>query len=341
MVLGWLCVMGMQGCGLFDLIDDDLSVCGQDMVLELRLELETSLDLELETVLSAETDLYTRTLLHDYFSHIFTERPHDISVGFFSADADTVVETIYDASDTIQRTYTFFLKKNNYYAIALANKEGNEVLTLTDSTDSRLARLETLPIDTLPPQRTGIFSVTREIEVQDSTSQRIDLTLHLTNTACALVIDTADVSCTAIRALLCGTAETLYLRDSLYMFEHPKIVRMEAIEPAKQTNGPLRICQYVNEESPVPVLLGCVSLPSADEPDGVGVYYTAKVYVTMPDGKVTETVLSVQQPLRAGQLKVLRLQLQPDGEVKPIAAPEVGATVTLDWKDGGEHNVEL
>ena len=89
------------------------------------------------------------------------------------------------------------------------------------------------------------------------------------------------------------------------------------------------------------LMFGCASFPSPDEPDGYGNYYEAKVYVDMPDGTTTETVLTLREPLMAGQLKVMKLELQLDGQVKPVGTGEVGVSVTLDWKDGGTHDIEL
>lgn len=335
-VLCWL--IGLQGCSL---IDDDLSVCGTDFEMVLRLELETSLDLELQTTLSAETDTYTRQVLYDYFSHIFTDHAHDIHIGFYSQTNDGLVHSISEVIDASQSTYTFYLPKDDYHAIALANLDGNGVVSLADSANSRMANLVTLGRDTLPTQGTGIFAVSRDVTVIDTADQKIDLTLHMASSAVALVLDTTGVAFTSIRAIMCNTADGLYLRDGLYTFGKPKTVRMERIEaspqPSPEREGENRA--NVEEEQAKPLMFGCASFPSPDEPDGYGTYYQSKVYVGMPDGKTTETELSVREPLEAGQLKIIRLQLQPDGSVKPTQNSEVGATVTLDWKDGGTQEI--
>lgn len=343
-----LCI-SLQGCSL---IDDDLSVCGTDYEIRLEMQLVTNLDLELETVLSAETDIYTRTILHDYFSHIFTDHAHDINIGFFSTTTDELVYSIHDTIDATQSTYTFYLPKDDYYAIALANLDGNGVATLTDGDNSRMARLVTPNQDTLSTQETGIFVVSREVTVIDTADQKIDLTLHMASSAFALVIDTGNVPVKSIRAILCNTADGLMLHDSLYMHDHPRTVRMERVEPAESSQvSKLRVCKFVNDgtlraynvEDTLThyLMFGCASFPSPDDPDAYGNYYEAKVYVTLPDNTVTETVLTLREPLQAAQLKIVKLQLQMDGEVVPMGSPEVGASVTLDWKDGGEHNIEL
>lgn len=343
MAMGLLLCIGMQGCSL---IDDDLSVCGKDFEMVLKMELITNLDLELETVLSAETDIQTRTILHDYFSNIFTDHAHDIAIGFYSTDNDELVYSIHDTIDANQSTYTFYLPKDDYHVIALANLDGNGVVSLADSANSRMANLVTLGQDTLPSQQTGLFAVSRDVTVIDTADQKIDLTLHMASCAVALVIDTGDVHVLGMRAILCNTADGLYLRDSLYTFGKPKTVRMEVIEeaspqPSPEREGVSRACRASKEEQTEPYIFGCASFPSPDEPDGYGTYYQAKVYVTLLDGTTTETVLSVRECLPAGHLKLLKLQLQSDGIVVPIGTGEVGMSVTLDWKDGGTHHIEL
>ncbi len=334
-------MVGMQGCGVFELIDDDLSVCGTDFEMVVRMQLQTNLDLELQTVLYAETDLQTRTILHDYFSHIFTDHAHDISIGFYDTTKDELVYSINEVIDANQSTYTFFLPKDEYHAIALANLKNNGIATLVDTLSSRQVRLTTPVQDTLLTQQTGLFATQREISVIDTADQCIDLTLHMVTSALALVIDTTGVTVHGITACMGPTVNSMMLRDSLFLYDHPKIIRMETIDPNISASAPMAKRAQVEEESYHMALLGSASFPSAETPDANDVYYEAKVYVSMTDGTITETVLSVHEPLRAGQLKVLRLQLQPDGEVVPIEAPEVGASVTLDWKNGGEHNIEI
>lgn len=336
-----LCVIGVQSCSM---IDDDLSVCGTDFELAIQMQLITNLDLELETVLSAETDIHTRAVLHDYFSNIFTDHAHDISIGFYSTENDELVYSIHDTIDANQSTYTFYLPKNDYHVIALANLDGNGVVNLADSANSRMARLVTQGRDTLPTQQTGLFAVSQDVTVIDTADQKIDLTLHMANSAVALAIDTGDVHVLDMWAILCNTADGLVLRDSLYTFNHPKTILMESVYGGKTSESPSKRearVSRVGTQEPDTIyhrIFGCVAFPSPDEADGYGTYYQVKVYVMKTDDTITETVLSVRESLPAGHLKVLKLQLQDDGQVLPIGSPEVGASVTLDWKEGTEYN---
>ena len=57
----------------------------------------------------------------------------------------------------------------------------------------------------------------------------------------------------------------------------------------------------------------------------------------MPDGKITETVLSIPYALKAGTLEIIKAQLQDDGSLLVVENMEVGATINLDWKEGSEQ----
>jgi len=72
--------------------------------------------------------------------------------------------------------------------------------------------------------------------------------------------------------------------------------------------------------------------PFIAEPDENGLW-EFRVYVPQPDGTVTETILRVKEPLRAGQFRIIKGWLGDHGEVKTLN-PEVGTSVTLNWKDG-------
>ena len=65
--------------------------------------------------------------------------------------------------------------------------------------------------------------------------------------------------------------------------------------------------------------------------------WEVRIYVPQPDGTITETILGIKEPLRAGQLKIIRCWLGENGEViVPEGFPEVSTSITLDWKPGLE-----
>ena len=85
-----------------------------------------------------------------------------------------------------------------------------------------------------------------------------------------------------------------------------------------------------------------VNFPSKNgtRAEGDPTLWQFKVYITKPDGKVTETVLDIKEPLKAGDLKIIKGDLDDDAAVRPYNS-RVGVSVTLDWNSGGEYEWEM
>ena len=75
--------------------------------------------------------------------------------------------------------------------------------------------------------------------------------------------------------------------------------------------------------------------PAADE-----ALWKYTIYATLQDGTITETILGVKLPLLAGEFKLIRGKVQPDGGIVP-REPYVGASVTLQWNDGAAWDVDF
>ena len=58
------------------------------------------------------------------------------------------------------------------------------------------------------------------------------------------------------------------------------------------------------------------------------------------NGKYTETILTLNEPLKAGRLKLIKAKLKADGSLV-VTNASVGVSVKLDWKPGGSHDVEI
>ena len=68
--------------------------------------------------------------------------------------------------------------------------------------------------------------------------------------------------------------------------------------------------------------------------------FESKTTIFNSDGSITENLLYVREPLKAGELKVVKVRLKERGEVEAVSV-DVGVSVTLDWKPGGEYHPEL
>ena len=90
-----------------------------------------------------------------------------------------------------------------------------------------------------------------------------------------------------------------------------------------------------------------VTFPSSDQPNPklssaatANTYWQFLVYVKNADGTTTETILNIEEPLPAGQLKIIKGYIDTDGVVR-TEAPNVGVSVTVDWNSGGNYEGEL
>jgi hypothetical protein len=74
-----------------------------------------------------------------------------------------------------------------------------------------------------------------------------------------------------------------------------------------------------------------------DEGDALWEYV---IFVTLDDGSITKTSLTVSEPLLAGELKIIKGRMDGRGVVHPTDM-NVGMSVTLDWEKGMEYEEEL
>jgi hypothetical protein len=81
-------------------------------------------------------------------------------------------------------------------------------------------------------------------------------------------------------------------------------------------------------------------VPASSRAETKASLWQFRVYLTKTDGTVTETILDIDEPLKAGDLKVIKGELDDEGAVRPYDST-VGVSVTLDWNSGGTYTPEL
>ena len=154
----------------------------------------------------------------------------------------------------------------------------------------------------------------------------------MANSAAALVLDTKGQAYTDLKVYATGFANTFYIRDSTYVFTD---------------TSPLVIAGRVPTDSDL--LCFCsVNFPSRDaipattksRAEENPTLWQFKVYLTKPDGSITETILNIDEPLKAGDLKIIKGELDDEGAVRPYNST-VGVSVTLNWNNGGNYDTPL
>jgi hypothetical protein len=166
------------------------------------------------------------------------------------------------------------------------------------------------------------------MEVLSGVDQTFNVRLYMANCAATLVLNPKGHDYKDLKVYATGFANNFLIKDSTYVYESTSTM-IEA-KPVETDNDLLCFCT--------------VNFPSRDAaPASVGkraagtTLWQFKVYLTKSDGTVTETVLNIEEPLKAGDLRIIKGELDDDGAVRPYNST-VGVSVTLDWNNGGQYD---
>jgi hypothetical protein len=316
----------MAGCSV---IDDDLSDCnqGEEYKIDYELRLITNMTTELETQLTTITEMGVAESLREHLKDIFSDFAHDIDLSFYDTEGDmTRLHHKRDIIDANQTSYTLTLPMQEYMHLAVANIAENKVVGLSNDENCQTSMLQQTDDSPIASHTTGLFTARLPMEVLSGVSQTFNVKLYMANSAVALVLDTKGHAYSEMKVYATGFAKEFMIEDSTYVFpEKEVLVRADKVETG---NDLLCFCS-VNFPSHNPDEVG------ADEP-----LWQLRVYVTMPDGNITETIIDVKEQLKAGELKIIKGELDDEGAVRPYDST-VGVSVTLDWNEGGTYDPEL
>ena len=296
------------------------------LVTDIQMSIEEKLTLDVEQKMAAA--------LKQWIAPVFSGRAHDLDMSFFALDStDILKHHKADVIDATQKSYTLNIPREDYMHLAVVNIADNEYVSLSGTQHSKTMCLEMRKRDTLPSQPTAVYTARLPMKMaQDTTIEKFDVRLYMVSCAVALVVDSLPESVRNMKAIVSGTATGFMVLDSVFTYDHPSIVRTEQLS---------RQCY------------AAVALPSKGKIKGTDLaktkavtqeeqtYWEVRTYVPLKDGTVTETKLSIQTPLEAGTIEIIRVNIKDNGSAEPLNRMQVGATVTLDWKEGGTHDIEI
>lgn len=331
------------------MINEDLSDCGEEAQMDYELELVTNISTEVQTQLTAQTDIALAATLKDYLGDIFTDFAHDVNLSFYAVDGDSIRqhhdEHIMDGSE---HSYTLYIPRRKYMHLAVANIEGDPVVHLEGAENCHTAVLRQAEGDTIDSHNTGIFTARLLMEMIEGINQTFNVKLYMANCSAMLVVDPTGHDISGMNVYATGFATAFFIADSVYEYKTPSpLIRTKRMEPDEQGNVGFVSVNFPSREpsNPQPARTNATrSIIETTEPfiaqPGDEVLWEFRVYLPQPDGTTTETILGIREPLRAGQFKIVRARIGDNGAIEP-EAPEVGVSVTLDWKPGNVYNPEI
>ena len=336
----------LGGCCL---VDEDVSDCDVEYKIDYELRLVTNMTTELETVLDLESDIYVQDALREYLKDIFTDFAHDVDLSFY--DVVPPMERLHHERhimDANQSSYTLTIPAHEYRHTAVANIVDNTQVVLQNDDLCSTAELqqETPWGHPLPSHNTGLFSARLDMKVLSNVDQSFDVKLYMVNCASALVLDTsAAPELQDIEVAMVDFADSFTVSDSTYHYDVNPMIMAKDLPVEKggercfaAVHFPSR--DYRPGENPDTKLVIETTEPFESDTAKKAIWRCV-VHVTLPDGKVTQSILNIPKPIRAGQLKILRVRVLDDGSVRP-ADSTVGVSVSLDWQNGWDfENIPL
>ena len=320
-------------------IDEDLDACGTSYELDYELRLVTNMTTELETQLTTQTDITLSNSLRTHLSNIFSDFAHDVDLSFYDTQGDSTRlqhdEHIMNAN---QASYTLYLPMRQYMHLAAANVVNNELVTVTNDKLCHKAMLSQAKNDTIDSHSTGLFTTRQAMEVLEGVDQTFNVHLYMANCAATLFIDPkAHVTAAPIQVYSTGFATGFNICDSAFQYSaQPPIVRTTRMT-SDETNAQL-FCSVTFPSKEISAATTRTVIDT-EEPfisgSDANALWEFHVYVPQTDGTTTKTILYVKEPLRAGQLKIIKCWLDDSGAVM-TQSPEVSTSVTLNWKEGLE-----
>ena len=344
-LIGILALILASGCCL---VDEDLSGCPDKLVVEYEMHLVTNVQMEIGSALNLVTDTPVVNALRKSLKGIFSDHAHDVDLSFYDVNAPMpVLEHFTDIIDANQASYTLNIPAREYMHLAVANIQENSIVDLQDEEfcpSSRLVQIKgTGDPEVIPSHTTGLFTARLPMDVLGNINESFNVDLYMVNCATALVVDNTAEGTPIIsdfKAYTRGFASSFNIADSTYVFDSNPLIRADQIPVEGEAHSLYTTVQFPSRDpNPKSKIVIETTDPFASD-YASDTLWEWVVYVTLQDGSVTETKLGFSQPLRAGQLRIIRVRICHDGTLSTDDT-SVGVSVTLNWKQGGSHDVPL
>ena len=334
-LLAVLALSALSSC-----INEDLSDCGTDFSLTYNVRLRTNLHTTLYGQLASPAEQAIAAGIEQALGGVFTDHAADLDLAFFTGQAPAHREA--HAMDGSSARYTIYLPSADYNHAAVANAAAEPLVGMEGDEAYSTLCLRQADADTIGTHTVGVFAARRQLRVADA-GGNFDVDLYMQNSAVALVIDLNGHQLSSISGSISGMASAFAVADSAYLFDRSTVIRASRLD-----DGAGRVALYAAcfpsrgheaYEAYKPYKPNKPYSPNKLTAPEASALYRLVVYTT-ENGSTTESTLSVSEPLRAGDIKVIKARIGDGGQVV-TDAPEVGVSVKLDWKPGGDHDIEI
>lgn len=313
-------------------IDDHASDCpccdnGTAVNVDYNIRVVSNISVQINDQLKAETDAEVR----DYLSGRYVNPTINSKASLFfypkSGGAPTSIDAQMD-HNTI--SVSLRLSAQQYRHITAIGM--SKTVQLKDSDADSTLCLQQIPGDTLGGHEQPLYTGRLDMTIENNVSQNFEVNLYRADADVAVLV-TKKGTFKDVKVYLTDLANGFNINDSTYTFTSNPLIRTEAQAVPKSDVTAYTATVFPSRDSAPGTI-------DPDVPAAKGAVWRVIVMATLPDNTVTRSVLYVRKPLRAGDLRIFRLLISTDGAAE-VSAADVGASVTLDWKKGGEYNPEI
>ena len=317
------------------IIDEDREGCDIDFSIHYEVTLKTNLSTQVQTVLRSRFETEVADLLEDSLKNIFREYANDVDLSFYvGQDIAQHIDTVLGGN---QRVYEMELEANNYRHLALANIQEENEVKIQNIAHVNSSQLSQQLGDTIVGHNTGLFSARKDMNVTGTQDQNFDVTLYMVNSASILVVRTDKVAYNDIKVYSTDFADGFLVNDSVFTFNSNPIVRDYRVTSPPVEREVFYTVTFPSDSTALAAHSHTRAVVGSDD-DQTGAdeeerIWRKYIYVTLPNGSITRTVINVREPLRAGEVMIIYAFMREDGS---IFSPnvEVTTSVKLDWKPG-------
>lgn len=338
LIVGMVASLGLVSC-----IDEDLSECGKDYNINYSVKLHTNMSTEIQTELTTVSEQQVGKQLREVLADVFTDRASDIDLSFFTDDKRLAQheQHIINASTA---AFTLYLPIRRYENLSIANSAQEPLVAITGDDNLNTLALHQQDTDTIASHRIGLFTARQDIELEER-DQEFHVDLYMQNCASCLVLDPGNTQPESVYGYADGFATDFNVADSTYSFNHTVYVR----ENLLYNNGlyalyaasfPSPDNKNVLPDNNADKAQSSAAASQDDDDAARNALWRIHVYVKLKNGSTTENILYVREPLRAGQLRIIKAKILDNGSIT-TTTQDVGVSVKLDWKPGGEHDIEI
>lgn len=311
-------------------IDEDLSKCGVDYAIDYQLELSLSLQTELDEQMTTPAEQLLADEIRTNLETYMTNRAHSMSLSFFDGSNGDLKEHQLAHPNASQLSMTLYITPGDYHNVALASTDAEEIVSINSASSYNSIHLRHTDADTVDAHSSAIY-MGYEYLTQDAQDRQYHVTLYMQNAIPVLVVDPGNSPAKPVAAYVRRTANGLICADNTFLYDSPAVVRTDHSEAAGLT-AYHTACFPSSDEA--------VATRDNDLSVAEGSLWEMDLYTQLPDETYVKNTLYLKESLQAGQLKVIKVKLNDKGEAVSNN-PEVGVSVELDWKPGGDFDIEI